>query len=40
MIETLHREVGEDFYKTELLEDGSLLIAVGDVSGKGWMLDN
>lgn len=29
------KEVGGDFYKTELLEDGSLLIVVGDVSGKG-----
>jgi sigma-B regulation protein RsbU (phosphoserine phosphatase) len=29
------KEVGGDFYKTELLDDGSLLIVVGDVSGKG-----
>jgi hypothetical protein len=29
------QEVGGDFYRTELLEDGSLLVVVGDVSGKG-----
>ncbi len=29
------REVGGDFYRTESLEDGSLLVIVGDVSGKG-----
>jgi sigma-B regulation protein RsbU (phosphoserine phosphatase) len=37
-IEAVYRpaqEVGGDFYRTELLEDGSLLVVVGDVSGKG-----
>jgi serine phosphatase RsbU (regulator of sigma subunit) len=37
-IEAVYRpakEVGGDFYRTELLEDESLLIVVGDVSGKG-----
>lgn len=29
------REVGGDFYRTVALEDGSLLVIVGDVSGKG-----
>jgi phosphoserine phosphatase RsbU/P len=29
------QEVGGDFYRTELLEDGSLLVVLGDVSGKG-----
>ena len=29
------REVGGDFYKTESLSDGSVLVIVGDVSGKG-----
>jgi serine phosphatase RsbU (regulator of sigma subunit) len=29
------QEVGGDFYRTEVLEDGSLLVVVGDVSGKG-----
>lgn len=29
------QEVGGDFYSTQLLEDGSLLVVVGDVSGKG-----
>lgn len=29
------REVGGDFYRTVPLEDGSLLVIVGDVSGKG-----
>ncbi|MGA8042422.1 MAG: PP2C family protein-serine/threonine phosphatase [Terracidiphilus sp.] len=29
------REVGGDFYRTAALEDGSLLVIVGDVSGKG-----
>jgi hypothetical protein len=29
------REVGGDFYRTAALEDGSLLVVVGDVSGKG-----
>ena len=29
------QEVGGDFYRTELLQDGSLLVVVGDVSGKG-----
>lgn len=29
------REVGGDFYRTVSLEDGSLLVIVGDVSGKG-----
>ncbi len=29
------QEVGGDFYRTEPLEDGSLLVVVGDVSGKG-----
>jgi sigma-B regulation protein RsbU (phosphoserine phosphatase) len=29
------QEVGGDFYRTELLEDGSMLVVVGDVSGKG-----
>jgi hypothetical protein len=31
----LAREVGGDFYRTVALEDGSLLVIVGDVSGKG-----
>jgi phosphoserine phosphatase RsbU/P len=37
-IEAVYRpaqEVGGDFYRTELLDDGSLLVVVGDVSGKG-----
>lgn len=37
-IEAVYRpakEVGGDFYRTELLGDGSLLIVIGDVSGKG-----
>jgi phosphoserine phosphatase RsbU/P len=37
-IEAVYRpakEVGGDFYRTELLDDSSLLIVVGDVSGKG-----
>jgi serine phosphatase RsbU (regulator of sigma subunit) len=29
------REVGGDFYRTVPLEDGSLLVILGDVSGKG-----
>lgn len=29
------RDVGGDFYRTEPLQDGSLLVIVGDVSGKG-----
>lgn len=29
------QEVGGDFYRTDMLEDGSLLVVVGDVSGKG-----
>jgi uncharacterized membrane protein YgdD (TMEM256/DUF423 family) len=29
------REVGGDFYRTVSLDDGSLLVIVGDVSGKG-----
>jgi hypothetical protein len=29
------REVGGDFYRMQSLEDGSLLVMVGDVSGKG-----
>ena len=29
------KEVGGDFYRTVSLEDGSLLVIVGDVSGKG-----
>ncbi len=37
-IETVYRparEVGGDFYRTVALEDGSLVVIVGDVSGKG-----
>lgn len=37
-VETVYRparEVGGDFYRTVPLEDGSLLVIVGDVSGKG-----
>jgi hypothetical protein len=37
-VETVYcpaREVGGDFYRTVALEDGSLLVIVGDVSGKG-----
>jgi hypothetical protein len=29
------QEVGGDFYRTEFLKDGSLLVVVGDVSGNG-----
>lgn len=37
-IETVYRparEVGGDFYRTIALQDGSLLVMLGDVSGKG-----
>jgi phosphoserine phosphatase RsbU/P len=29
------QEVGGDFYRTELLDDGSFFVVLGDVSGKG-----
>ena len=31
------KEVGGDFYRTVPLKDGSLLVVVGDVSGRAWM---